>query len=60
MSDWQSTALVTDAFPHWAKSGTLDVDPQDGFVQLERRNSEGNWESFEVFGSTGAFKIDVV
>ncbi len=60
MSTWQSAALVTEDFPHWAKPGTLDVDPQDGLVQIERRNADGDWESFEVFDTTGAYKIEVV
>lgn len=60
MSAWQSDPLVTDEFPHWAKPATLDVDPQSGNVQLERRNASGEWEAFESFDSAGAFKIDVV
>ena len=60
MSAWQSAALVTDEFPHWAKPATLEVDPRAGSVLLERRNSDGNWESFETLAVAGAFKIDVV
>jgi hypothetical protein len=60
MSVWQSAALVTEEFPHWAKPATLDVAPGGGTVQLERRNAGGNWEGFEVFDTTGAYKIEVV
>lgn len=60
MSTWQTSALVTKEFQHWAKPGTLDVDPQSGMVQLERQNADGNWEAFETFDTAGAFKIDVV
>ena len=60
MSNWQSEALVTDEFPHWAKPATLDVDPGSGSVELERRNSAGNWESFQSFDTAGAYKVEVV
>ena len=60
MSTWQTSALVTKDFPHWAKPGTLDVDPRNGMVQLERENSDGNWEAFASFDSLGAFKVEVV
>ncbi|WP_116132938.1 hypothetical protein [Tropicimonas sp. IMCC34043] len=60
MSDWQSADLITAEFPHWAKPATLDVEPGNGSVQLERRNSSGVWEAFETFDTAGAFKIEVV
>lgn len=60
MSTWQSTALVTEEFPHWAKPATLDVEPGSGQVSLERRNASGDWVSFETFESPGAYKVDVV
>ncbi len=60
MSSWQSAALETEPFPHWAKPATLDVDPKAGSVELQRKNSSGQWESFEVLSDPGAFKVEVV
>lgn len=60
MSTWQTTALVTEDFPHWAKPATLDVHPGSGVVQLERTNAAGGWEAFEIFDVAGAYKIEVV
>jgi hypothetical protein len=60
MSTWQSTALVTKEFPHWAKPGTLDVENGNGVIQLERENADGVWVPFQTFDEDGAYKIEVV